>query len=176
MLGWWQGRGGQENLIPSLREDQCTVASCLRGQSHGVPQDAVSPLPSHVKPHHLPLYPMHPHLHSRFDFQPKQTANLLAAAVPVPMATAHKGTALALMIWICRDRQRGQFRVSREIWMQAELSAGHWAWIYKKKNRQHARLIASNQPSDINTSCHLEETLLNKEDACQGWMGPVTGV
>lgn len=133
MLGWWQGRGGQENLIPSLREDQCTMASCLGGQSHGVPQDAVSPLPSHVKPHHLPLYPMHPHLHSCFDFQPKQTANLLAAAVPVPMATTHKGTALALMIWICRDRQRGQFRASREIWMQAKLSAGHWAWIHKKK-------------------------------------------
>ncbi|KAE8283228.1 hypothetical protein D5F01_LYC18629 [Larimichthys crocea] len=97
------------------------------GQSHGVPQDTVSPLPSHVKPHHLPLYPMHPNLHSCFDFQPKQTANPLAAAVAVPMVTAYKGTALALMIQICRDRQRGQFRASREIWMQAELSAGHWA-------------------------------------------------
>lgn len=117
----------RKNLIPSLREDQCTVASCLGGQSHGVPQDTVSPLPSHVKPHHLPLYPMHPNLHSCFDFQPKQTANPLAAAVAVPMVTAYKGTALALMIQICRDRQRGQFRASREIWMQAELSAGHWA-------------------------------------------------
>ena len=28
----------------------------------------------------------------------------------------------------------------------------------QEKNQQCARLIASNQPSDINTSCHLEET------------------
>lgn len=87
------------------------MASCLGGgQSHGVPQDAVSPLPSHVKPHHLPLYPIHPHLHTRFDSQPKQTANCWQPRSPVPMATAHKGTALALMIWICGDGQRGQFR------------------------------------------------------------------
>lgn len=170
MLGWWQDRGGQENLILSPREDQCTVASCLGGQSHGVPQDAVSLLPSHVKPHHLPLYTIHTHLHLRFDFQPKQTANPLAATVPVPMATAHKGTALALMIRICRDGQRGQFRASREIWMQAKSSAGHWAWIHKKKNQQCVRLIASNQPSDINTSCHLEETCWTKKALVRfGW-------
>lgn len=51
-------------------------------QSRGVPRDAVSPRLSHVKPHHLPLYPMHPHLHSRFDSRPRQTPNLLAAEAP----------------------------------------------------------------------------------------------
>lgn len=48
-VGWRQGRGGRLNLIPSLGDHQCTVASCLGGLSHGVPQDAVSPLPSRVK-------------------------------------------------------------------------------------------------------------------------------
>lgn len=73
------------------------------------------------------------HLHSHFDFQPKQTANLLLVVVPVPILTAHKGTALALLIPIYRDTQRGRFRASREICMQSELSARHWAWIHKEK-------------------------------------------
>lgn len=83
------------------------MASCLGGQSHGVPQDAVSPLyhptSSHITSHSTPI---HPHLHARFDFQPKQTANCWQPRSPVPMATAHKGTASALMIWICRGRTK----------------------------------------------------------------------
>lgn len=107
-------------MIPSLREDQCTVASCLGGHKATVYLETLyhldRPTSSRITSHSTPCIPTSTCAlipgqgKHRTCWQPKP---------PVPMATAHKGTALALMIWICRDRQRGQFRAG-----ERDLEAG----------------------------------------------------
>lgn len=94
---------------------RCTSGCCI-----------TSTAPRHATP--PPNLPHAPHLHLRFYLQPRQTANVLAAAVHFPISTARKATASALMDRICRDAQRSQFRGSHE----AELSAGHREWIHTK--------------------------------------------
>lgn len=170
-VGWWQGRGGQENLIPSSREDQCTVASCLGGQSHGVLQDTISPLPSHVKPHHLPLYPIHPHLHSCFDSRPKQTATCLRPQSPFPW---WQRTRAQRWPWrfgsVGADKEANSETAQRFGCRQAFLLDTGPKYTGRKKNLQCAKLIASNQASDINTSCHLGETYWTKRVLVKvGW-------
>ncbi|TNN72673.1 hypothetical protein EYF80_017122 [Liparis tanakae] len=74
------------------------------------------------------------------------------------MATEHKGTASALMIWICRDGQRSRFRAGPEIWMQSfQLDTGPEYTRKKKKNRrkknrQHRPTLTDNFPLAIITS------------------------
>lgn len=61
---------------------------------------------------------------------------------------------------------------AREIWMQSFLldTGPEYTRKEKKKNLQRARLIASNQPSDIYTSCHLEEPRRTKRPLVMlGW-------
>ena len=137
-------------------------------QSHGVPRDAVSPRPSHVKPHHLPLYPMHPHLHLCFDSRPRQTPNLLAAEAPRSHGDSAQGHSVGL------DDLDLQGQTKRPIQSRGARSGGRQSVLldtgpeYTRKKRKKIgsvqRLIASNQPSDINTSCHLEATRRTKRE------------
>lgn len=77
---------------------RCTSRHCIT---------STIPRQSHITSHSTACIPTSTRaLISSQSKQPKQTANPLAAAVPVPMATAHKGTALALMIRICRGTDK----------------------------------------------------------------------
>lgn len=92
---------------------RCASRRCITST---IPRQATSPP--------TPPYPIPTSTHALICSQSK--LNCWQPQSPVPMATTHKGTALALMILICGDRQRGQFIASRaKIWMQAELSVGH---------------------------------------------------
>lgn len=99
----------------------CTLRCCI---TFTIPCQATSPPTRHHASH----------LHSHFDFQPKQTANLQVVVVPFPSWQHTRAQHWPdWLIQIYRDTQRGRFRASREICMQSELSAEHRAWIHKEK-------------------------------------------
>lgn len=124
------------------------------------------------------------HLHTRFDFQPKQTAQTAGSRSRRSHGDGAQGHSVGLDDLDQRGRTKKSIQSPAERFWTQSFSAGHWRLNTrgkkeekkKKRNRRRARLIASNQPSDIYTSCHSEEPCRNKEAACQGWMGAVIGV
>lgn len=146
----WSGK-----RIISLWVDQCTLASRLGTKPECTLTCCITSCHP-TKPHHLLLYPVHPHLHSCFDSLPKPTANYWQPRSSFPWRQAH-GSGLDDL------DPRGKTKKPIQSWPQG-LDAGRafcrtLGWNTSgKKNQQRTRFIASNQPSDINTSCHSKET------------------
>lgn len=79
----WSGK-----RIISLWVDQCTLASRLGTKPQCTLRCCITSCHP-TKPHHLLLYPVHPHLHSCFDSLPKPTANYWQPRSSFPWRQAH---------------------------------------------------------------------------------------
>lgn len=162
-------------MIPSLREDQCTVASCLGGHKAAVYLETLyhldCPTSSRITSHSTPCIPTSTRAlipgqgKHRTCWQPKP---------PRSHGDGAQGHSVGL------DDLDLQGQTKRPIQSRGARSGGRQSVLldtgpeYTRKKRKKIgsvqRLIASNQPSDINTSCHLEETRRTKRELVRvGW-------
>lgn len=128
------------------------------------PQGAASPRTIPCEATTPPTLPRASYLHSCFDSQPRQTKKPAGSFSPRSHLDSVQGHSIGL------DDLDLRRHTKRPIQRQLRtLDAGRaFCWTLglntqEKEKSQRARRIASNQPSDINTSCDLP----NKEGTCQ---------
>lgn len=137
MLDWWQGRGGQENLIFFLREDQCTVASCLWGQSHGVPHESRRSITSTI-PRQATSPPTLPHSSPpprALWFPAKANRKTTGSRSPRSHGDRAQGHSVGLDDLDLQGRTKKSIQ-SQPRDLDAKLSAGHWAWIHEEEGKK----------------------------------------